>query len=188
MQSQANWREVIHQYFLAQEKHSLEHSMLNCDHYLDVFRTASLNQREAQSAEIRRKAKVPLRSPDTYILIEKLPTVVIAELAKQEHGKPFFDTRFRLLREGEAWFIDDEYWKCSCNDGMCFLCKQNKATPLGVCWYCGGRGFVARFWNLSKTPCVMCEGSGKCNSCKGTGRCDSCLKSDMPGWKSTSRE
>lgn len=141
-----------------------------------------------------RHSETPLGLVEGYAVIEESHELVVAEVDRCGHGQPPIRSRFRLVRHDGAWFLDDIYWACHCENGKCFSCDDGKCKQCadGKCSTCDGVG-TCRCWIFFTRSCVICEGSGAClfcsgkvtcNLCDGLGRCRSCADSDMPGWYS----
>ena len=77
---------------------------------------------------------------DTYKQIEETPSRVIAEVEKTNHPDLFFTTRFLVVKVDNEWKLDDIFWKCTCENGVCYICK--------------GTGF-----------CAFCNGTSRCDLC-----------------------
>jgi len=120
--------------------------------------------------------------PETYKVIEENLTRVIAEIEKANLLELFCTTRFLVVKVDDQWKLDDIFWNCTCESGVCFYCQGK-----GYCTVCNGRGFIRWFFGLLKQECILCKGKPKCTFCSGTGRCEHCLESPIPGWTSRTK-
>ncbi len=125
-----------------------------------------------QDANLESRKQTLQRSPnpaDSYKLVTKQDGQLIAEVQPGSHGShPYRLTRYKLVRNGDRWLLDDYLWKCQCENGLCNWCNGT-----GECAVCDG-----------DSNCRFCQNSAICQLCKGSKSCNLCTGSDMPGWKS----
>jgi hypothetical protein len=179
------WREVIHQYLTAcladSRQNPLPTSRAQC---IDDLGTTALKDRERQNRIQldKRLLSQQVPPPETYKAIEEGPTRVVAEVEKANLSELFFNNRFLVIKVDSRWKLDDVFWPCTCENGVCFFCDGT-----GYCTLCNGRGFTRRFFGLLKQECLYCKAKPKCKYCGGTGRHDHCSDSPIPGWTSRTK-
>ena len=191
MQTNQNWRDVIHQYLLAcsEDGHDrqLETQKSRQHRFILDFGTTGLKERDTKRMDFLLRSQSQPASPENYRVIEERDGIVIAEVDAMEYGEPRMLTRFRVRQDEGVWHFDDMFWKCYCDAGRCFLCKGT-----GTCLACKGTGVTTRreIWGLLtiKRQCPICIGHSACKHCNGTGLCDRCRNSDMSGWESITQE
>jgi hypothetical protein len=174
------WREVIHKYLGACLADSRQMpSPTNRAQVIDDLGTPALKRRERENGTklANREASQQVPPPEMYKVIEESLTRVIAEVEKANLLELFCTTRFLVVKVDDQWKLDDIFWHCTCENGVCFFCLGK-----GYCTLCNGRGFTRWFFSLLKHECTLCNATAKCKVCSGTGRCEHCLESPIPGW------
>ncbi len=182
------WREIVHEYLATGEADNLNGLLRSHERQQDRFiqqvgtdeLLARLAVRHAKHLESQREEQASLPSPDQYVLVEEEDRLVIVEVERPALPKSVGTNRFRLLRDGEVWRLDEVFWMCGlCDSGLCWMCHGEV-----TCKTCEGTGRLKRRWRFRRPPCPLCDGSGRCVRCDGIGKCHNCVDSDMPGWKS----
>jgi hypothetical protein len=173
-----DWREVIHRYLSACATDAGKRApCASRAQFIVEHGTTSLIKREQQNETQREKwlASQQVPSPESYKEIEASPTRVIAEVEKSHHCELSLITRFMVAKVDNEWKLDDIFWSCICEDGICFYCQGT-----GYCRHCNGIGFTRRFFGLLKQDCILCRAKPSCTFCNGLGRCQRCVESQSP--------
>ena len=201
MPTDMNWREIIKRYLDACREDQQVGARAETHAHLMLMScsSSSLLHNVTDFRAVRVKlSETPLGLVEDYKPIEESHDRVVAEVDRCKDGQPPVRSRFRLVRHDGAWFLDDVYWACHCEDAKCFSCDDGrcKLCSEGKCSHCDGLG-SCRCWIFFTRCCMLCEGSGACllchgkvtcDFCEGLGRCRSCADSDMPGWISIYRK
>ena len=170
------WRELIDQYLTACATDDRDRltAERRGDRQEFIAAHGTKRLRDFENGRLQSHSQIteePTLSPYSYALIHENDDVLIAEVQPAPNGHPYKLTRFRLIRNGGQWQLDNYLWKCPCSNGECEWCGGS-----GVCAICDGEG-----------DCKFCCGELVCQLCKGARTCRICKDSDMPGWNSMAR-
>ena len=168
-----DWNEVLLEYLAASAADRRESLDIRVDtkraRFIEAFGSVKLQQREANriAANIAASQLQPAPIASYQVISESSSVVYVQVEDKQFTKKPRMEA-YKLVLEGNAWKLDDHFFKCQCDNGKCGWC-----SGAGICAVCDGRG-----------KCNFCRGKHFCQLCDGAKKCTLCNNSELAGWNS----